>query len=78
MELVCHSALPYRKLVMTMAPTVQARLDALEDVCAELYQVLSALGAPEHVLEQALAAAEGRDLPYPTLLPFSPSEAVGP
>ncbi len=47
------------------------RLDELETVCSELYQVLGTLGAPGYVLDQALAAAEGRDLPRDTILPFS-------
>lgn len=59
-----------------MATNARARLDQLEDVCAEFYQVLGALGAPARVLNQALAAAEGRDLPYDTLLPFSRTEAA--
>ena len=50
------------------------RLDQLEDVCAELYQVLGTLGAPARVLDQTLAASEGRPLPYETLLPFSEKE----
>ena len=50
------------------------RLDQLEDVCAELYQVLGTLGAPARVLDQTLAASEGRPLPYETLLPFSERE----
>ncbi|MFP6860625.1 hypothetical protein [Pseudomonas sp.] len=43
-----------------------ARLNLL----SELYQILGALDAPEMVLDQVLAAAEGGSLPYPTLLPF--------
>jgi hypothetical protein len=54
---------------------VARRLDELQTVCAELYQVLGTLGAPERVLDQASAAAEGRPLPYPSLLPFSVKEA---
>jgi hypothetical protein len=54
---------------------VARRLDELETVCAELYQVLGTLGAPERILDQAIAAAEGRSLPYATLLPFSVREA---
>jgi hypothetical protein len=54
---------------------IAQRVDELETVCAELYQVLGTLGAPARVLDQALAAAEGRELPFPTLLPFSVKEA---
>lgn len=43
-----------------------ARLNLL----SELYQILGTLDAPEMVLDQVLAAAEGASLPYPTLLPF--------
>lgn len=57
-----------------MADTERDRLDQLEGVCAELYQVLGTLGAPTRVLDQALAASEGRPLPYETLLPFSERE----
>jgi hypothetical protein len=54
---------------------VARRLDELETVCAELYQVLGTLGAPARVMDQVIAAAEGRLLPYSTLLPFSVQEA---
>lgn len=37
---------------------------------AELYQVLGALDAPENVLDQVSAAANGDQLPHETLLPF--------
>ena len=40
------------------------------DLLGELYQVLGALDAPAHVLDQVLAAAERRKLPHKTLLPF--------
>ena len=48
--------------------------DRLETLCAELYQVLGTLGAPSRVLDQVLAAAEGRPLPHRTLLPFTARE----
>jgi hypothetical protein len=35
-----------------------------------LYVIFGALDAPEAVLDQVLAAAEGDSLPYSTLLPF--------
>lgn len=40
------------------------------NVLSELYVILGALDAPEAVLDQVLAAAEGDPLPYSTLLPF--------
>ncbi len=40
-----------------------------------LPRVLGTLGAPARVLDQALAASEGRALPHDTLLPFSVSDA---
>lgn len=52
----------------------RGRINRLEGLCAELYQVLGTLGAPERVLDQVLAAAEGRLLPHRTLLPFSERE----
>lgn len=42
----------------------------MEDLLNELYQVLGDLDAPEKVLDQVFAAAEGVELPYDTLLPF--------
>lgn len=36
----------------------------------ELYVILGALKAPAAVLDQVLAAVEGDELPYSTLLPF--------
>lgn len=50
------------------------RVEELQDICAELHQVLGVLGAPARVLDQTLAAAEGRPVPYATLLPFSERE----
>jgi hypothetical protein len=47
-----------------------SEVEQLRGLIAELYQVLGALGAPDHVLDQALAGAEGRPLPYESLLPF--------
>jgi len=43
---------------------------AMLNLLSELYQILGALDAPEMVLDQVLAAAEGGSLPYSTLLPF--------
>lgn len=44
--------------------------EVLLNLITELYQVLGALDAPEHVLDQVLAAIEDQPLPYETILPF--------
>lgn len=36
----------------------------------ELYVILGAIDAPAAVLDQVLAAVEGEELPYSTLIPF--------
>ncbi len=41
---------------------------------AEVYQVLGALDAPAHVLDQVSAAVHGRPLPHASLLPFLPPQ----
>lgn len=43
---------------------------ARANLMCELYVVLGALDAPTAVLDQVLAAVEGEELPYSTLLPF--------
>lgn len=43
---------------------------ARANLMCELYVVLGALDAPAAVLDQVLAAVEGEELPYSTLLPF--------
>ena len=52
-----------------------ARVDALEMLCAEMYQVAGELGAPVCVLDQLWAAAQGEPLPHGSLLPFSLEQA---
>jgi hypothetical protein len=44
--------------------------EKLQGLVAELYQVLGALDAPEHVLDQVSAASLGEPLPHDSLLPF--------
>lgn len=53
---------------------LRARVETLEDLCSEVYQIAGTLGAPARVLDQLLAASEGRDLPYQSLLPFGLTE----
>ena len=53
---------------------LRERIEALETVCAEAYQVAGAIGAPVRVLDQLLAAAEGRPLPHRSVLPFEIEE----
>lgn len=40
------------------------------DLMCELYVILGAIDAPAAVLDQVLAAVEGEELPYSTLIPF--------
>lgn len=50
---------------------LRKRIEILEHVCAEAYQFAGALGAPECVLDNLSAAAEGRDLPHESFLPVT-------
>jgi hypothetical protein len=43
---------------------------ARANLMCELYVILGTLDAPAAVLDQVLAAVEGEELPYSTLLPF--------
>jgi len=52
---------------MTKATT---RVQALEALCAELYQVLGTVGAPAAVLDKVWAAAAGQPIPRGELLPI--------
>lgn len=45
--------------------------DALLTLCAELYQVLGAYDAPEHILDKVSAAMMGEAITNESLLPFS-------
>ena len=47
----------------------------LRDLCGEFYVIFGHLDAPAQVLDQALAAASGWDLPHGTLLPY-PAQAL--
>ena len=44
----------------------------LQKLCAEMYQVYGTCGSSARVLDQLSAAASGKPLPYPTLLPYTP------
>ncbi len=46
------------------------RIEALEALCGELYQVLGAVGAPVPVLDKVSAAAAGKPIPNLDLLPI--------
>lgn len=59
-----------------MATRDRTRLDEVEAMCAEIYQVLGELGAPARVLDQLWAASQGEALPHDTVLPFSASECA--
>lgn len=48
-----------------------ARVDELQALCAELYQVLGAVGAPATVLDKVWAAAAGKRIPATNLLPIA-------
>jgi hypothetical protein len=45
-------------------------IEALQALCAELYQVLGTLGAPAHILDKVSAAAAGQAIPDVDLLPI--------
>lgn len=59
-----------------MDKELKARVDALEQLAAEVYQVVGAIGAPVRVLDQLAAAADGKPLPHDTVLPFDASECT--
>jgi hypothetical protein len=50
--------------------TTATRVQALEALCAELYQVLGTVGAPTAVLDKVWAAADGQPIPRVDLLPI--------
>jgi hypothetical protein len=49
-------------------------IEILQRVCAEAYQFAGAVGAPERVLDNLLAAATGRELPHESFLPVTADE----
>jgi hypothetical protein len=54
-----------------LAQEQASRIDALEALCGELYQVLGAAGASERVLDKVYAAADGKPIPTFDLLPIN-------
>ncbi|WP_085706612.1 hypothetical protein [Pseudomonas sp. B35(2017)] len=57
-------------LAETVAGDAGIDRQARANLMCELYVILGALDAPTAVLDQVLAAVEGDELPYSTLLPF--------
>jgi hypothetical protein len=55
---------------------LRQRVAELEGVCAEAYQLAGAVGAPERVLDQLHAAAEGKALPHATMLPIAAEDCA--
>ena len=53
---------------------LEQRISILEQVCAEAYQPAGAVGAPEKVLDNLAAAAEGMPVPHATFLPISAAD----
>jgi hypothetical protein len=53
---------------------LEQRISILEDVCAAAYQLAGAVGAPEKVLDNLAAAAEGMPIPHATFLPVSAAD----
>ncbi len=50
------------------------RVQQLQSLCGELYQVLGTAGAPEAVLDKVWAAAAGKPIPDVRLLPIHVSD----
>lgn len=59
-----------RRHVISQETQFDSRVAALEALCADLYQILGAAGAPESVLDAVSAAAAGKPLPTADLLPI--------
>jgi len=53
---------------------LQRRIEELERVCAEAYQFAGTVGAPERVLDNLSAAAEGQAIPHESILPITAEE----
>lgn len=50
----------------------------LQDLCAELYQILGVYNAPLHIMDQVSAAQSGEKLPYESILPFFGNDEKNP
>jgi hypothetical protein len=53
---------------------LQRRVADLEQVCAEAYQFAGTVGAPERVLDNLSAGAEGLPIPHESILPVTAEE----
>ncbi len=53
---------------------LQRRVNDLERVCAEAYQFAGTVGAPERVLDNLSAGAEGQPIPHESILPVTAEE----
>jgi hypothetical protein len=53
---------------------LEARIAALEELCAQVYQAAGTVGAPTRVLDNLWAAAQGQPLPHRQLLPITVEE----
>jgi hypothetical protein len=53
---------------------LRRRIDDLERVCAEAYQFAGAVGAPERVLDNLSAGADGQPIPHESILPVTAEE----
>jgi hypothetical protein len=54
--------------------TLRARVEALEGLCADVYQLAGTVGAPVRFLDALAAAAAGKRLPKAELLPVLETE----
>jgi len=63
-------------MATTELDRLRRRLEALEGVCAEAYQLAGAVGAPARVLDQLHAAAEGKPLPHASILPIGAEDCA--
>ena len=59
---------------ITHIKDLEQRISILEQVCAEAYQLDGAVGAPEKVLDNLAAAAQGVPIPHATFLPVSAAD----
>ena len=53
---------------------LERRISILEQVCAEAYQLVGAVGAPVKALDNLAAAAAGKPIPHETFLPVSTAD----
>lgn len=58
----------------TEVEALRTEVERLRQVCAEAYQFAGEVGAPERVLDNLAAAAEGTALPHRTFLPVGLDE----